>query len=70
MSAEERITNVIQRHAQPIRVRLIRGAGGRYRWEIEDAGEDADAVLDAIGYMDGRLRGRYLREGGADGQGD
>ena len=27
MSAEEKTTNVIQRHAQPIRVRLIRGAG-------------------------------------------
>ena len=60
MSSEEKTTNVVQRYAQPIRVKVIRGARGQYRWEIEDAGDDASTVLYTINYVDDRLRGRYL----------
>jgi hypothetical protein len=61
LSGEEKTTNVIQRHAQPIRVKLVRGARGQYRWELENAGDNADAILYTINYIDDQLRSRYLQ---------
>lgn len=59
MSGEERTTNVVQRNAQPIRIKLIRGAKGAYKWEIEDADDDADSLLRTLNYIDAKLRARY-----------
>lgn len=61
MSESEKITNVVQRLAQPIRVKLVRGARGQYRWELENAGDDADAILYTINYIDDQLRSRHLQ---------
>lgn len=62
MSPEEKITTVLQRNAQPIRVRLTRGQRGTYAWEIEHASDNADSILYTLDYIDSRLRECYIVE--------
>jgi hypothetical protein len=61
MSEEkERTTFVVARDSQPICVKLRRNAKGQYQWEIEFKGDNADAILYALDYLDSALKERYL----------
>jgi len=62
MESERKITSVVQKIAQPITVKLKRGAKGVYQWEIQVADETADATLYTINYLDGELRKRYVKQ--------
>lgn len=65
MSSEERTTNVIQKHAQPISVTLTKGAKGTYRWEISVKAETTEKALRLIAYTDLELRKAYGGSGSA-----
>jgi len=60
MESEQKITNVVQKIAQPVTVKLKRGAKGVYQWEIEVSDESADGALYVLDYLDSELRSRFL----------
>jgi hypothetical protein len=56
---KERTTFVVARDSQPLSVKLRRNAKGQYQWEIEFKGDNADAVLYGLDYIDSSLREKY-----------
>jgi hypothetical protein len=60
MEPEQKITNVVQKFAQSITVKLKRNARGQYQWEVEVADSSADGALYTIDYLDDQLRSRYI----------
>ncbi|MEM1589559.1 MAG: hypothetical protein QXZ68_06595 [Candidatus Bathyarchaeia archaeon] len=58
--AAERITNIVQRVAQPFRLQLIRGQKGGYGWKIDVSAGTRDELLYEVDLIDTYLRGRYL----------
>jgi hypothetical protein len=60
MSETEKITNVIQRVAQPFRLQLVRGQKGGYGWKIDVQAESRDELLYEVDLIDTYLRGKYL----------
>ena len=63
MSEEEvRVTRVVNIHAQPVNITLIRGQRGVYRWQIVVHAEDIEAALDMLDKLDKKLRTKYLGE--------
>jgi hypothetical protein len=62
MESEQKITSVVQKIAQPITVKLKRGAKGVYQWEIQVSDETADMTLYTVNYLDGELRKRYVEQ--------
>jgi len=60
VSEQEKITNVIQRVAQPFRITLTRGQRGYYGWTIEVHAEDRDTALYEIDQINDYLQGRYV----------
>ena len=60
MAESERITNVVQKLAQPITIKLKRSAKGQYQWEIEVADSSADGALYVLDFLDAELRTRYV----------
>jgi hypothetical protein len=65
VAAEEKTTNVVQKVAQPITVKLKRGVK-TYTWEVAFQGDNADAVLYGIDYIDDQLRQKYSQPPSAD----
>jgi hypothetical protein len=59
MAESERITNVVQKFAQPITIKLKRSAKGQYQWEIEVSDASADGALYVLEFLDAELRSRY-----------
>jgi len=59
LSNEERTTNVVQRYAQPVQLKLTKGAKGTYRWEIQVHAESPLQALRQIDEIDRELRYRY-----------
>lgn len=59
MSSEERTTNVVQRYAQPVQLKLTKGAKGTYRWEIQVHAESPLQALRQIDEINRELRYRY-----------
>jgi len=62
MESEQKITSVVQKIAQPITVKLKRGAKGVYQWEIQVSDETADITLYTVNYLDSELRKQYVKE--------
>jgi len=60
MSESEKITNVVQRVAQPFRITLTRGQRGSYGWTIEVHAENRNAALYEIDQINDYLEGRYV----------
>jgi len=60
MEPEQKVTNVVQRDAQPVTVKLKRGAKGVYTWEIQVSDENADITLYTVNYLDSELRKLYV----------
>jgi len=60
MEPEQKITNVVQKFAQPITVKLKRNARGQYQWEVEVADSSADGALYTLDFLDAELRSRYI----------
>ena len=59
MESEQKITNVVQKIAQPVTVKLKRGAKGVYQWEIEVSDASADGALYVLEFLDAELRSRH-----------
>jgi len=62
MSSEEKITNVVQRYAQPVNIKLSRSSKGSYYWSIDVRAEDVDQALYMLEEADQKLRVSYLEQ--------
>jgi hypothetical protein len=58
--SEEKVTFVKSVDTQPLVVKLKRGSKGQYSWKIEFKGDNADAILYGLDYLDSALKERYL----------
>jgi hypothetical protein len=58
--SEEKTTHVVAKDSQPICVKLRRNAKGNYQWEVEFKGDNADAILYGLDYLDSALKEKYL----------
>jgi hypothetical protein len=50
----------VQKIAQPVTIKLKRGAKGAYQWEIQVSGETAEGTLYTLDFLDNELRKLYL----------